>query len=158
MPLSLLRTETNATFRALACVHASVMIHYHESSTDFINTKKKQNKHKTINNQFLVAALLVAQDHFRTSGEVERADVMMDSSRRSKGWGTVRFRTPVSVFVLRGCYVCVFGRRSAGCQLSGVMTDSGEKGFCVGLAKILGRNACFSTGEDNEWCLRPQQE
>lgn len=37
-----------------------------------------------------------AQDHFRTSGEVERADVMMDSSRRSKGWGTVRFRTPVS--------------------------------------------------------------
>lgn len=37
------------------------------------------------------------QDHFRTAGEVERADVMMDSSRRSKGWGTVRFRTPVSL-------------------------------------------------------------
>ncbi|CAM9466731.1 unnamed protein product, partial [Sphacelaria rigidula] len=34
------------------------------------------------------------KDHFRSSGEVERADVMMDSSRRSKGWGTVRFRTP----------------------------------------------------------------
>ncbi|CAM9872104.1 unnamed protein product [Discosporangium mesarthrocarpum] len=34
------------------------------------------------------------KDHFRTSGEVERADVMTDSSRRSKGWGTVRFRTP----------------------------------------------------------------
>lgn len=36
------------------------------------------------------------KDHFRSAGEVERADVMMDSSRRSKGWGTVRFRTPVS--------------------------------------------------------------
>ncbi|CBN75775.1 conserved unknown protein [Ectocarpus siliculosus] len=33
------------------------------------------------------------KDHFRTAGEVERADVMMDGSRRSKGWGTVRFRT-----------------------------------------------------------------
>lgn len=36
------------------------------------------------------------KDHFRTAGEVERADVMMDGSRRSKGWGTVRFSTPVS--------------------------------------------------------------
>lgn len=35
------------------------------------------------------------KDHFRTAGDVERADVMMDSSRRSKGWGTVRFRTAV---------------------------------------------------------------
>ncbi|CAN0340125.1 unnamed protein product, partial [Hapterophycus canaliculatus] len=34
------------------------------------------------------------KDHFRSSGEVERADVMMDGSRRSKGWGTVRFSTP----------------------------------------------------------------
>eukprot|EP00752_Nemacystus_decipiens_P011923 g10573.t1 len=34
------------------------------------------------------------KDHFRTAGEVERADVMMDGSRRSKGWGTVRFSTP----------------------------------------------------------------
>lgn len=35
------------------------------------------------------------KDHFRSAGEVERADVMMDGSRRSKGWGTVRFSTPV---------------------------------------------------------------
>ncbi|CAM9994447.1 unnamed protein product, partial [Laminaria digitata] len=37
------------------------------------------------------------KDHFRAAGEVERADVMMDSSRRSKGWGTVRFSSPVSL-------------------------------------------------------------
>lgn len=35
------------------------------------------------------------KDHFRTAGEVERADVTVDGSRRSKGWGTVRFSTPV---------------------------------------------------------------
>lgn len=35
------------------------------------------------------------KDHFRSVGEVERADVMMDGSRRSKGWGTVRFSSPV---------------------------------------------------------------
>lgn len=43
------------------------------------------------------------KDHFRTAGEVERADVMMDGSRRSKGWGTVRFSTPVRA----SCYVNV---------------------------------------------------
>lgn len=40
------------------------------------------------------------KDHFRSAGEVERADVMMDSSRRSKGWGTVRFRTTVRMCFL----------------------------------------------------------
>lgn len=45
------------------------------------------------------------KDHFRTAGEVERADVMMDGSRRSKGWGTVRFSTPVRGLFLMS-FVC----------------------------------------------------
>lgn len=60
------------------------------------------------------------KDHFRAAGEVERADVMMDSSRRSKGWGTVRFSTPV-----RFPFFCVLGGRGGGAMVS----DGEGEGF-----------------------------
>ena len=72
------------------------------------------------------------KDHFRTAGEVERADVMMDSSRRSKGWGTVRFRTPVRNFMPMPfwlvCLVYFFceGGEDALAADKVVLTDSGS--------------------------------
>lgn len=57
------------------------------------------------------------KDHFRSAGEVERADVMMDGSRRSKGWGTVRFSTPVR----RSCHGAL-GHRL--CWAAGLYVES----------------------------------
>lgn len=82
-----------------------------------------------------------AQDHFRSSGEVERADVMMDSSRRSKGWGVVRFRTPVSL--------PQNGDKStetrSTCQLTSLMPAD--------IQKIVTLLLLFSRVSDHSFCL-----